>query len=162
MAARKLRWATVALVLVALGLGRGACVGCSAPRPDSLGYNGGRLADCPGSPNCVSSQAAPDDPHFVAPLAFDADPELAWSAAVAAAKSLAGAGVVEERDGYLWIECTSRFFRFVDDLELALVAEARRIEVRSASRLGWSDLGVNRARVETLHERFESELALGR
>lgn len=153
------RWSALATGLLVLGVGGVACVGCAGPRPTDLGWNAGKLADCPSSPNCVTSQANASDSDFVEPLRFDGDAALAWNAAVAAANALSGASVVEQRDDYLWIECKSRMFGFVDDLELALVAAERRIEVRSASRLGYSDLGVNRARVETLRERFANELA---
>ncbi|MCK6445718.1 MAG: DUF1499 domain-containing protein [Planctomycetes bacterium] len=158
MPSRPAKVVAVAGVLLALGVSGVACVGCSAPRPTTLGVHAGRLNDCPGSPNCVASQTTRDDEHFVEPLTFSGDARLAWQAAVAAAKELPGASVVEERADYLWIECTSRFFRFVDDLELQLVDDARRIDLRSASRLGYSDLGVNRARIESLRSAFEARL----
>lgn len=158
MPSRGSKLAAVAAVLLALGLGGVACVGCSAPRPTTLGVHAGRLSDCPDSPNCVASQAAREDEHFVEPLTFAGDANEAWAAAVAAAMELAGASVVEAREDYLWIECTSRVFRFVDDLELQLVADAKRIDVRSASRSGYSDLGVNRARIESLRRGFAARL----
>lgn len=158
MPSRPSKLVAVAGVLLALGVGGVACVGCSAPRPTTLGVHAGRLSDCPSSPNCVVSQTTHEDEHFVEPLTFTGDASRAWQAAVAAAKDLSGASVVDEREDYLWIECTSRFFRFVDDLELQLVADAQRIDVRSASRLGYSDLGVNRARIESLRSAFAARL----
>lgn len=158
MPVRSSKLLAAAALLLVLGVGGVACVGCSASRPTTLGVHAGRLTDCASSPNCVASQAAREDDHFVEPLTFTGDADVAWNAAMAAAKALAGATVVEERDGYLWVECTSRVFRFVDDLELQLAAETRRIDVRSASRLGYSDLGVNRARIERLRRDFEARL----
>lgn len=155
-------WRVLGTVLV-LALGGAACVACTAERPTDLGWHDKRLAPVPNSPNCVSSQAdASDGEHFIAPLGIDGDPARAWRAATEAAKALPGASVVTETDDYVWIECTSRIFRFVDDLELALNAAEQRIEVRSASRLGWSDLGVNRKRVETLRAGFHSRLDASR
>ncbi|MCE9595370.1 MAG: DUF1499 domain-containing protein [Planctomycetes bacterium] len=150
----------IALVLI---IGGAAWAACSSTRPTDLGWHDKRLAAAPSSPNCVSSQAsASDGEHFIAPLGIDGEPARAWRAATEAAKALPGATVVTETDDYLWIECTSRFFRFVDDLELALNATEQRIEVRSASRLGWSDLGVNRKRVEALRAGFHSRLDANR
>lgn len=131
--------------------------GCAAPRPDNLGVNGGRLFDCPSSPNCISSQADPaDSEHYAAPLSFEGAAPAAWERAKAAALSLAGARLFEEREGYAAFEYTSRVMRFVDDLELSLDAPAKSIHVRSASRIGYSDLGANRKRVEALRAAFES------
>ena len=110
---------------------------------------GALLAPCPRSPNCVSSLAS-DDEHRVAPLALRAPADRAWEAARRAVEGLPRTRIVDERPGWLRAECTSRWLRFVDDLELALAADGARIDVRSASRVGYSDLGVNRARVESL------------
>jgi uncharacterized protein (DUF1499 family) len=132
-------------------------VGCSAPRPAGLGVNAGRLSDCPSSPNCISSQADPADAeHYAAPLKFDGDALAAWERAKQAALTLEGAKLFEARDDYAAFEITTRVLRFVDDLELALDREANAIHVRSASRLGHSDLGVNRKRVEALRAAFEA------
>lgn len=130
-------------------------VGCSAPRPDNLGVNGGRLSDCPSSPNCISSQAdAADREHYAAPLAVDGDALAAWERAKAAALSLPGAKLLEARDDYAAFEITTRVLRFVDDLELVLDAKAQVIHLRSASRLGHSDLGANRKRVDALRAAY--------
>ena len=110
---------------------------------------GAPLAPCPRSPNCVSS-LADDDGHRVAPLLLREPGDRAWASVRRAVLALPRTRIVRERPGYLRAECTSRWLRFVDDLELALAADGARIDVRSASRLGHSDLGVNRRRVETL------------
>jgi uncharacterized protein (DUF1499 family) len=131
-------------------------------RPADLGVRDGRLALCPTSPNCVSSQAAPDDAeHHVAPLAFPAsaqgDPARTWAQLEAAVRSLERTVVVTLRPDYLHAECSSALLGFVDDLECLLDRGARVVHVRSASRVGYSDLGVNRRRVEELRARLAAQ-----
>jgi uncharacterized protein (DUF1499 family) len=115
----------------------------------SPGVREGRLAPCAGSPNCVSSDAG-DAQHGIAPLALAAPAADAWRAARDAVAALPRTAIVAESAGYLHAECRSALFRFVDDLELHLRDAEGVIAVRSASRVGYSDLGVNRRRVEAL------------
>jgi uncharacterized protein (DUF1499 family) len=122
---------------------------CAGRRPSTLGVSDGRLAACPSSPNCVSSDAA-DAAHGVAPFDLAVPAAAAWSAVREAVAELPRTRIVTDADGYLHAECRSALLGFVDDLELQLRASERRIAVRSASRVGRSDLGVNRRRVETL------------
>jgi uncharacterized protein (DUF1499 family) len=68
-----------------------------------------------------------------------------------------GGKIQEEHDGYLWTTFTSRLFRFVDDVEFRMVSTDGIIHVRSASRVGYSDLGVNRRRVEKLRTLFNQK-----
>jgi len=124
-----------------------------ARRAVGLGVRDGRLAPCPGTPNCVCSQD--EDRHAVEPLHFDGPPEEAWGRLKEVLASLPRTRVVSSADGYLHAECTSRLFRFVDDLECLLDPEAKVIHVRSASRAGRSDFGVNRRRVEAIRKAFE-------
>ena len=126
-----------------------AAASCAGTRPTNLGVGTGKLAPCPASPNCISSDDADAD-HWASPLVFDGDPATAWSAARDAVLSLPRTKIVSEIDGYLHAECRSAVFGFVDDLELHLRPEDGIIAVRSASRLGYSDWGVNRQRVEEL------------
>src|SRR5262245_180732 len=98
------------------------------------------LAPCPDKPNCVSS-LAPDEEHRVAPFALAG--EKGWTALRDAVAAMPRTKIVEERPGYLHAECRSRIMRFVDDLELARGATGDRIDVRSASRVGYGDWGVN-------------------
>lgn len=103
-----------------------------------------RLAPCPSSPNCVSSRApASDRVHAIAPFT-----NTTLAAVKAAALALPRAKLVEETDGYVHIVVTTRLLRFRDDLELE--ADSDVVHVRSASRVGYGDLGVNRARVEAI------------
>jgi len=111
------------------------------------------LEVCPNSPNCVSSDALEKDTeHYIKPLAFAGDPQAAWQAVKAAVLALPRCEIVVEREDYLHAECRSFLFRFVDDLELQLRVEDGLIAVRSASRVGRSDFGVNRKRVEGLRD----------
>lgn len=119
--------------------------------PTNLGAKEGRLAPCPSSPNCVASQADPADAtHYIAPIAFQGDALAAWRALREAVAASARTKIVTERDGYLRAEFTSKVMGFVDDVEFLLDPGARVIHVRSASRLGYRDFGVNRARIEAL------------
>jgi len=112
---------------------------------------GRSLAPCPSRPNCVSS-LADDAAHRVDPFVLRVPVERAWPQLRDAVASLPRMRIIESGDGYLRAEATSRLFRFVDDLEVLHVPGTARIDVRSASRVGYSDLGVNRARVESLRD----------
>jgi len=128
-------------------------------RPDSLGIKGGKLAPCKRSPNCVSSQADPADrEHYIAPIAFKGTALEAMAAARKAVESMERATVVRHEGGYLYAEFRSKLMRFVDDVEFAADGRSGQIHVRSASRLGRSDFGVNRGRVETLRARIEGRI----
>lgn len=117
-----------------------------------------RISDCPSSPNCVSSLSR-DDAHYVSPFHMDIVPDEAWEVLKRALRSEPRIRIVEEKREcwYLRAEATSRIFRFVDDVEFQFVPEERLWHVRSASRVGYWDLGVNRRRVERLRERLGRE-----
>jgi uncharacterized protein (DUF1499 family) len=109
----------------------------------------GRLAACNPAPNCVSSQALrADAAHFIAPLAFRGPPAAAFGELKRLVRAGERAAVVRDEPGYLRAEYRSRIMGFVDDVEFLLDAEARVIHARSAARLGYRDLGVNRERIE--------------
>jgi uncharacterized protein (DUF1499 family) len=129
---------------------------CTGERPGDLGVRDRRLAPCKPTPNCVASQAdrAADPGHYVPPLAIRDDPQAAWAALVAAVRATPRARIVAERPDYLHAEYASRVFGFVDDVEFQLDPSAKLVHVRSASRVGYSDLGVNRARIEEFRTRL--------
>ncbi len=108
-----------------------------------------RLAPCPDTPNCVSTDAT-DRVHAAAPFRLAVPARQGWTAVRAAVGELPRARIVAERHDYLHAECRSLIFGFVDDLELELRSSAGMIAVRSAARVGRGDLGVNRRRVERL------------
>ena len=116
-------------------------------RPADLGARDGRLSACRRSPNCVSSQADPADrEHYIAPIPFrGAMPDLRR-----AVESMERSTVISAQGNYLYAEYRTRLLRYVDDLELHYDERAGLVHVRSASRLGRRDFGVNRKRVEAL------------
>lgn len=120
------------------------------------GIKAGRLAPCPTRPNCVCSDAS-DSLHGISALKLTTPPDRAWEAARSAVLSLPRTKIVSESDGYLHAECRSAVLGFVDDLELHLQPQSDSIAVRSASRLGYSDFGVNRKRVESLRAALAAE-----
>jgi uncharacterized protein (DUF1499 family) len=123
-------------------------------RPAHVGQ--GTLAPCPATPNCVSSAASRAE-NAIAPIAFRGDPAAAMQRLAEAAKSLPGAKVIVAQPTYLHVEVASRVMGFVDDLEAVPDAAAGVIQVRSASRVGRSDFGVNRERVEALRAAMDAK-----
>ncbi|MGA7938086.1 MAG: DUF1499 domain-containing protein [Kovacikia sp.] len=132
----------------------GSLLHFSGNRPSNLGVQNGKLAACPTNPNCVSSQSQ-DSSHAIAPLRYSASPETAFSQLKAIIKSLPEANIITASDSYLNAEFTSALMGFVDDVEFYLDKSVGVIQVRSASRLGESDLGVNRKRVEAIRAALE-------
>jgi uncharacterized protein (DUF1499 family) len=108
----------------------------------------------------VCSDAA-DRTHRIEAFVLAGDAARAWPALRAAVAALPRTRIVEETTGYLHAECRSALLGFVDDLELELRAAEGRVAVRSASRSGWSDLGVNRRRVEGLRAALRQQGVLG-
>jgi uncharacterized protein (DUF1499 family) len=125
-------------------------------RPEHLGVKDGRLAPPKRTPNCVSSQADPADAeHYVAPIPFRGDAAAAMAATRKAVEGMRDATVVRQEGSYLYAEYRTKLMRFVDDVEFLHDEKAGLIHVRSASRLGRRDFGVNRARVEAIRARIE-------
>ncbi|MDD5712179.1 MAG: DUF1499 domain-containing protein [Smithellaceae bacterium] len=143
----------MAKTMLYLLVGAAVVLGCSGSRPRNLGAADGSLSPCPSSPNCVSSQSA-DSAHFTEPLHYEGSPGAAEARLIKVIASFPRSRIVAETDGYLHVEFTSLIFRFVDDVEFLFAPDGRTIHVRSASRVGYSDLGVNRKRVEQIRRRF--------
>ncbi len=144
-------------ILTALFVGSAvllAVLSC-ASNPPKVRLVDGRLRVCPKSPNCVSSESDGASSR-VQPLAFQGPPEKAWADLKEIIREMGGK-IEEEHDGYLWATFTSRVFRFVDDVEFRMVSSDSMIHVRSGSRKGYSDLGVNRRRVERLRALFNKK-----
>jgi len=128
-------------------------------RPGYLGVKDGKLASCRERLNCVSSQADPADAQrYIAPIAFKGGALAAMAAARKAIESMERSTVIRHEGNYLYAEFRSKLLRFVDDLELTYDEKAGVLHVRSASRLGRRDFGVNRARVEALRVRIEGRV----
>ena len=121
---------------------------CSGTPPTNLGVKNGELAPCPDSPNCVSSFSNTAE-HKVLPLTANLEQVRSVVADLSEAK------VVQSDTDYLRLEFTSSVFRFVDDVEFLHLESDGVTHVRSASRLGHSDLGVNRERVERIRQLLE-------
>jgi uncharacterized protein (DUF1499 family) len=118
-------------------------------RPVDLGVREGRLAPCKRTPNCVSSQAnLSDQEHYIAPI------HGSMAAAREAVRSMPRSTLVEDKANYIYAEFRSRLLGYVDDVELYF--DGRVIHVRSCSRLGRRDFGVNRRRVEELRRLIEA------
>lgn len=128
-------------------------------RPSTLGVHRGALAPCPSTPNCVSSQAE-DRVHAVAAFDLAVASAEAWEAVYEAVAAMPRTTVITRDASYLHAECASRVFGFVDDLELHLRSDDAQIDIRSASRLGRGDLGVNRRRVERLRRALRARGAI--
>ena len=137
---------TVLLILGVVGM---FFLAASAGRPSNLGVSAGRLAPCPNSPNCVSTQAT-DSRHGMQPIPFSGDVEEALRTIEAIVRARPRTIIVTMGNAYLHAEFTSRLFRFVDDVEFFVDENAHQIHFRSASRVGHSDLGANWRRMESI------------
>lgn len=112
--------------------------------PPGLGVHDGELSECPDTPNCVCSQC--DRADKMPPLTFSGD---AANAKTALKRALAAKGIaiIEDRDNYIHAVAVTPLMRFRDDLEFLIQPDQKKIQFRSASRLGKSDLGKNRQRL---------------
>jgi uncharacterized protein (DUF1499 family) len=129
--------------------------GCSGGRPPlNLGINEGQLAPCPASPNCVSSEATAADQR-VEPLRYADDAPQARARLLDVLNGMARIRIVQSTDDYLHAEFRSALWGFVDDLECYFNPPGT-IQVRSASRTGYYDFGVNRERLETIRSQFST------
>ena len=131
--------------------------GGSVPRPDNLGLKNNLLLTCPKSPNCVLSQAS-DPKHQIHPIHYTSSVEIAKEKLIKVIQSMDGTRIITQNKVYWHVEFTTRWLRFVDDVEFYFPESEALIHLRSASRSGYWDLGVNRKRVEKIRSRFE-ELA---
>ncbi len=123
-------------------------------RPDNLGVSDGRLASCPASPNCVVSQGA-DEEHAIAPIAYESDHETARKSLIDIIGVVPRSKIVEQSDDYILVESESRLMGFRDDTEFYLPKDEKVIHTRAAARMGESDLGVNRRRIEQIRLAFQ-------
>ena len=116
-----------------------------------------RLAPCPKSPNCVSSRDSKDE-NYVQPLRYTGNKDAAYQQLVTLITSHQRARIVVNEGNYLRAEFKSAFLRFVDDVEFLISADQQVIDVRSASRVGYYDFGVNRRRIEDIRTKWNDEL----
>jgi len=121
---------------------------------EAHGLVDGRLKQCPEKPNCVNSEFASDAEHYIEPLVYSADDAARVASRLKTIIGDMGGSIQVEKPGYLAATFTSSLFRFVDDLELRIDTDQKTIHLRSASRVGHGDGGVNRKRVELLKNSF--------
>ena len=160
---RLMLWILLALVLgLPLSLWVAGQAGLLAGRPpQGLGVQDARLKAPRSTPNNVHSQAGLFGPEYahtrIEPLPWrDGDGVATIARLRALIEATAGARIVDERADYLRVEYTSRWLRFVDDAEFWADPGMRVVQVRSSSRLGRRDLGVNRQRIESLRQRLQA------
>ena len=127
--------------------------GCFGNRPESIG----QFVQCPDKPNCVSSKSS-ISLHKVAPLTYNGTPREAKEILLKILKSMPRTRISIDRDNFLHVEFTSKIFQFVDDVEFYF-DKAGTINFRSASRVGHSDMGVNRERMEEIRHLFKKTLS---
>ena len=157
------KWAIIIIAVVVIaGLLAGQLGLLKGTPPTDLGVHEGRLKPPSKTPNSVSSQASlyPDHPQRsyaeIAPLPGNGDPEAALDRIASIVEAMDGARIVRKEPGYLYAQFTSRLMKYVDDAEFWLHPAAGVIQVRSASRLGSSDLGVNRKRIEFIRQKLQN------
>ena len=136
-------------ILLVLITGSAVDTGCGGRMPVALADGSGRLAPCPASPNCVSSEAT-DALHATAAYRIRGDSRAAWKALESHLRELPRVELVTVAGDYLHAVFTTRLMRYRDDVEFVVDAPAGVIRLRSASRVGYGDMGVNRERLESI------------
>ena len=130
--------------------------GCGADKIAPPGIVKGRLAPCPSSPNCVSSQAESKD-KLIAPIRYQGAPEDARQKLVKVLEAMSHVEIKTDSDLYIHAVFRSAVFGFADDVEFQIAPDQHCIHVRSAARTGYYDFGVNRRRIEDIRKRFEAK-----
>jgi uncharacterized protein (DUF1499 family) len=128
------------------------CILLSAPHAAAVNN---RLSPCPNSPNCVSSRSS-DSAHYIEPLRYTGNLADARQKLINLLEASKRFRLISVETDYIHAEFRSLIFNFVDDVEFYFSSDARIIDVRSASRTGYYDFGVNRRRVERLRAKFEN------
>ncbi len=128
----------------------------SGTRPDNLGVHDARLAPPKRTPNNVNSQIDrnADPQHYIEPLRYTGDAKRAWAALRRVVDGMQRVKVVKSEPNYLYAEFSTKLMGYVDDTEFHLDEKAGVIHVRSASRLGSGDFGVNRERIESIRAKL--------
>lgn len=124
-----------------------------SPTPDTLGIVDGRLAACPASPNCVSTRDS-DAQHAIAPLTYDGSTADARARILAILEADPQATIITSEPDYIHAEFRSPFWQFIDDVEFQFEEGSGEVQFRSASRLGYGDMGANRDRMQAITAAF--------
>ena len=122
------------------------------------GLKSGQLTECKGSPNCVCSEYDADSRFWVEPISIEADKQIVWNKLRGAVKEMGG-DITNETPIYLSAVFSSKWLHFKDDFEARFDEQANLTHLRSASRVGYSDLGVNNARIARLKVMLNQKLA---
>jgi uncharacterized protein (DUF1499 family) len=157
------KFSRIALVvfafLVVVVLVRFAMLGHASKTGQAPGLVAGALAPCPDKPNCVCSEFDEDAEHYIEPLDHSGVPsEKAWTEIPRTIEELGGEVALANGE-YIAATFSSPLFGFVDDVECRLDVSREKIHIRSASRVGHSDLGVNRKRVEAMTRLFDQRMS---
>ena len=152
----KLSSGTLARIITTGGLWFGifALGACSSQVVAPLDGQDGRLSPCPAAPHCVTSEVAESASAYVAPIAMNGLTSLQARNWLIRAMTEMQGQINTQADRYLAASFKSKMFGFIDDLECRIDSAAGVIQVRSASRLGYYDMGANRRRVNELRQRF--------
>jgi len=130
-------------------------LGLMSQSGEAIGLVEGKLSKCPDKPNCVSSEFGADVAHYVEPAVFSVSTASEAFSKMKNSVREMGGSIQVENDNYLAATFTSSIFRFVDDLEIRVDKDQKIIHLRSASRVGRSDQGVNRERVKRLKNLYQ-------
>ncbi len=149
------RFIRAIVLTLSLAFGLTGCAGKSGAALDPPDRQ--TLAPCPPTPNCVSSDAT-DSLHRIEPLSLRSDPHAVWQALLAYLDNTASFTVKVKDDGYVRAEARTTIFGFVDDVQFQMRLDQGDIAMRSASRVGLSDLGANRRRLEAIRQALEQAL----
>lgn len=145
------------LIRALLFFSAGLLVACSGVRPNNLGITENKqLRSCPNTPNCVNT-FAPDKEHAIAPILYTGTLAQAKAKLIRVINQMPRTRIITNSSSYLHVEYTTALWRFVDDVEFYLDDNSKVIHFRSASRLGKSDLGTNRSRMEKLRQLFAAD-----
>jgi uncharacterized protein (DUF1499 family) len=157
-----LKWRSIVLLLAivaaAVLLGRPALRGIVAlisKRPSNLGVREGKLAPCPASPNCVSTQSE-DETHGIAPLPYTTSTAEAKERLLRVIRSMERSTIITDEPDYIYAEFRTPGLRYIDDVEFYFDEAAGVIHFRSAARLPYYDFKVNRKRMESIRRAFEA------
>ncbi len=126
----------------------------SAPK---LGVKNGKLTECPSSPNCVSTQTASES-HKMQAIPFSKELDVVMTQIKAVVNAMGSATLVKEQRHYLHFEFKTSLLKFIDDVEFFIDEKSKLIHFRSASRVGYSDLGANRSRMSEIKQNLQKSL----
>ncbi len=126
---------------------------CASTRPINLGVVEQKLVPCPNSPNCVSTQSKSEKAK-IAPLTYEGEMSQIMQKLVKTVKNVPRTKIITQTDSYLYVEFATSLMKFIDDVEFYIDDANKVIHFRSASRIGYSDLGTNRRRMENFRALF--------